>query len=296
MAILGHAHPAVTRAIARAGGAPGARLQPVPRPGPGACWGSASPPPRRAERSSSATAGRRRTRRRSSWPASGPSIAAAGEGRTRSSCSEGSFHGRTYGGLSATAQPKYHEGFEPMLPGFATVPFGDIAALDGARRTGVCAFLVEPIQGESGVRMHPPGLPRGGGGPLPRKGGPPRRRRDPDGARPHRERSSRSTVRRDARHRDARQGAGQRPASGGRGGARGGGRRPSARARHGSTFGGNPVCCAAALAVWTSSNPTGFMDEVAGRGSGSGRDFGRSPHAGPTSGRCGAWGSCSASR
>ncbi len=42
----------------------------------------------------------------------------------------GSFHGRTYGGLSATAQPKFHQGFEPMLPGFVTVPFGDIDALD----------------------------------------------------------------------------------------------------------------------------------------------------------------------
>ncbi|PWB63664.1 MAG: aspartate aminotransferase family protein [Deltaproteobacteria bacterium] len=70
---------------------------------------------------------------------------------------EGSFHGRTYGGLSATGQPRFHKGFEPMLPGFVTVPFGDIAALDAALTDRTCAFLVEPIQGESGVRMHPPG-------------------------------------------------------------------------------------------------------------------------------------------
>jgi acetylornithine/N-succinyldiaminopimelate aminotransferase len=70
---------------------------------------------------------------------------------------EGSFHGRTYGGLSATAQPKFHRGFEPMLPGFKTVPFGEIAALERALSDTVCAFLVEPIQGESGVRVHPPG-------------------------------------------------------------------------------------------------------------------------------------------
>ncbi|MBE0602922.1 MAG: aspartate aminotransferase family protein [Deltaproteobacteria bacterium] len=69
----------------------------------------------------------------------------------------GSFHGRTYGGLSATGQPKFHEGFEPMLPGFVTVPFGDIEALGRALEAGACAFLVEPIQGESGVRMHPEG-------------------------------------------------------------------------------------------------------------------------------------------
>jgi len=70
---------------------------------------------------------------------------------------EGSFHGRTYGGLSATAQPKFHKGFEPLLPGFRTVPFGDAEALDAALTDGTCAFLIEPIQGESGVRMPPPG-------------------------------------------------------------------------------------------------------------------------------------------
>ncbi len=70
---------------------------------------------------------------------------------------DGSFHGRTYGGLSATAQPKYHRGFEPMLPGFRTVPFGDPAGLDRALDDSVCAFFIEPIQGESGVRMHPEG-------------------------------------------------------------------------------------------------------------------------------------------
>ena len=80
-----------------------------------------------------------------------------GEGRHGIVVLEGSFHGRTYGGLSATAQPKFHQGFEPMLPGFATVPLGDIDALDKALTDRVCAFFVEPIQGESGVRMHPPG-------------------------------------------------------------------------------------------------------------------------------------------
>ena len=70
---------------------------------------------------------------------------------------EGAFHGRTYGGLSATAQPKFHRGFEPMVPGFRAVPFGEIAALERALTDSVCAFLVEPIQGEYGVRVHPPG-------------------------------------------------------------------------------------------------------------------------------------------
>jgi acetylornithine/N-succinyldiaminopimelate aminotransferase len=70
---------------------------------------------------------------------------------------EGSFHGRTYGGLSATAQPKLHKGFEPLLSGFRTVPYGDAAALEAALTDRTCAFLIEPIQGESGVRVPPPG-------------------------------------------------------------------------------------------------------------------------------------------
>jgi predicted acetylornithine/succinylornithine family transaminase len=84
----------------------------------------------------------------------------ADQGRERAHeivVAEGSFHGRTYGGLSATAQPKFHKGFEPLLPGFRTVPFGDAAALDAALTDRTCAFLIEPIQGENGVRMPPPG-------------------------------------------------------------------------------------------------------------------------------------------
>ena len=70
---------------------------------------------------------------------------------------EGSFHGRTYGGLSATAQPRLHKGFEPLLPGFRTVPFGDVEALEAALTENTCAFLIEPVQGESGVRVPLPG-------------------------------------------------------------------------------------------------------------------------------------------
>ena len=74
---------------------------------------------------------------------------------------EGAFHGRTYGSLSATPQPKFHAGFDPMLPGFRTVPYGDLDALAAALSPEVCAFLVEPIQGESGVRVPPPGYLEG---------------------------------------------------------------------------------------------------------------------------------------
>jgi predicted acetylornithine/succinylornithine family transaminase len=67
---------------------------------------------------------------------------------------EHSFHGRTYGAISATAQPKYHEGFKPMLPGMVYLPFNDPAALDAAvSEERTAAVVVEPIQGEGGV--HP---------------------------------------------------------------------------------------------------------------------------------------------
>lgn len=65
---------------------------------------------------------------------------------------ENSFHGRTYGAISATAQPKYHEGFSPMLPGMVYLPFNDVAALDGAiSKEKTAAVLIEPLQGEGGV-------------------------------------------------------------------------------------------------------------------------------------------------
>jgi predicted acetylornithine/succinylornithine family transaminase len=70
---------------------------------------------------------------------------------------EASFHGRTYAALTATGQPKYREGFEPLVPGFRYVPYGDLAALEAALGEDVCAVLLEPIQGESGVRVPPPG-------------------------------------------------------------------------------------------------------------------------------------------
>lgn len=64
----------------------------------------------------------------------------------------GSFHGRTLAAVTATAQPKYHEGFEPLPPGFRYGDFNDLAAAEAAMAAGdVCAVLVEPVQGEGGV-------------------------------------------------------------------------------------------------------------------------------------------------
>jgi predicted acetylornithine/succinylornithine family transaminase len=63
----------------------------------------------------------------------------------------GSFHGRTFGALAATDNPAYKEGFEPLPGGFAFTPFNDIDALSDAIDDRTAAFIVEPVQGESGV-------------------------------------------------------------------------------------------------------------------------------------------------
>lgn len=74
------------------------------------------------------------------------------ERRTILACT-GSFHGRTLGSLAATDNPSYREGFEPLPAGFAFTPFNDNAALERALDDRVAAFIVEPVQGESGVNV-----------------------------------------------------------------------------------------------------------------------------------------------
>lgn len=71
---------------------------------------------------------------------------------------EKSFHGRTMGAISATANSKVKQGFQPLLEGFIHVPFNDIAAVEQAIQTtsGLVAILVEPIQGEGGVNIPDP--------------------------------------------------------------------------------------------------------------------------------------------
>ncbi|AQT70209.1 Acetylornithine aminotransferase [Anaerohalosphaera lusitana] len=78
------------------------------------------------------------------------------EGKYKFITTEGSFHGRTYATVTATAQPKYHEGFLPMLPGFEYVPFNDVEALQRAFSDEVAAVMVEPIQGEGGINVATP--------------------------------------------------------------------------------------------------------------------------------------------
>jgi acetylornithine/N-succinyldiaminopimelate aminotransferase len=64
-----------------------------------------------------------------------------------------SFHGRTLATVSATGQPKYHHGFEPLMPGFKHVAYNDLRAMERAMDSHTAAILVEPIQGEGGVNI-----------------------------------------------------------------------------------------------------------------------------------------------
>jgi acetylornithine/N-succinyldiaminopimelate aminotransferase len=71
---------------------------------------------------------------------------------------EGGFHGRTLGSTTATAQPKYHEGLGPLMAGFVYAPFGDLEAVARLIDGETAAIMIEPIQGEGGVRIPPPGF------------------------------------------------------------------------------------------------------------------------------------------
>jgi acetylornithine/N-succinyldiaminopimelate aminotransferase len=74
---------------------------------------------------------------------------------------EKSFHGRTYGALSVTGQPKYHEGMGPMLGGVRTVPYGDLDELRAVVGKSTAAVLVEPLQAEGGLVSPPAGYMAG---------------------------------------------------------------------------------------------------------------------------------------
>ncbi|MGM4964267.1 ornithine--oxo-acid transaminase [Tardiphaga sp. 1201_B9_N1_1] len=70
---------------------------------------------------------------------------------------EGNFHGRTISIVGFSSQAQYRDGFGPFPPGFTCVPFGDAPALAAAITSDTAAFLVEPIQGEGGINVPPPG-------------------------------------------------------------------------------------------------------------------------------------------
>jgi acetylornithine/N-succinyldiaminopimelate aminotransferase len=73
----------------------------------------------------------------------------------------GGFHGRTLGSTAATAQPKYHEGLGPLMAGFVYAPFGDLDAVVQRIDDETAAIMIEPIQGEGGIRIPPDGFLQG---------------------------------------------------------------------------------------------------------------------------------------
>jgi acetylornithine/N-succinyldiaminopimelate aminotransferase len=179
---------------------------------------------------------------------------------------DGGFHGRTLGTLAATGKPSIREPFEPLPPGFSHVPFGDAAALAAAIGPDTAAVLLEPIQGEAGIRVPPP-----------------------DYLEAAREITAaagvllildeiQSGMGRTGRL-FAHQGAGIRPDVVTMAKALGSGYPIGATIAvdevaaaikpgdHGSTFGGNPVACAAALATLDVIEPLleGHVERVAGR-------------------------------
>ncbi len=69
----------------------------------------------------------------------------------------GSFHGRTLATVAATGQDRFRQGFDPIPAGFLSVPYGDIEALKEALDETIAAVMLEPVQGEGGIRVPPPG-------------------------------------------------------------------------------------------------------------------------------------------
>lgn len=185
-------------------------------------------------------------------------------GRTHIVATEGAFHGRTMGALALTSKAAYREPFEP-LPGDVTfVPYGDAAALAAAVTDETAAVVLEPIQGEAGVRVPPAGYLAAA-----------RRACDEHGALLWLDEIQTGVGRTGAwfAHQlpDAQ---GVTPdivtlAKGLGGGIPIGATIGLGRAgallepgNHGTTFGGNPVACAAALAVLDTIEKDGLLDHV----------------------------------
>ncbi|WP_100332102.1 ornithine--oxo-acid transaminase [Bacillus xiapuensis] len=80
------------------------------------------------------------------------------EGQVEIIACEGNFHGRTMGAVSLSSDAEYKRGFGPLLPGIRLVPYGEIEALNAAITSETAAFIIEPIQGEAGIRIPPSGF------------------------------------------------------------------------------------------------------------------------------------------
>ena len=151
---LGHSHPAVTEAVARQA----ATLVHVSN------LHYSAPQARLAELLTTLSFGERVFLCNSGAEANEAALKAArryghanGGERFEVLTTLGSFHGRTFATIAATGQEKVRRGFEPSLPGFRYVPFGDAAAMEEAIGSKTVAILVEPVQGEGGVNVPPKG-------------------------------------------------------------------------------------------------------------------------------------------
>ncbi len=90
----------------------------------------------------------------------GYTVKGIADGRAQIVVAQNNFAGRTTTIVGFSSEAQYRSGFGPFAPGFVTVPFGDAAALEAAITPDTCAFLVEPIQGEAGIVVPPPGYLR----------------------------------------------------------------------------------------------------------------------------------------
>jgi LysW-gamma-L-lysine/LysW-L-ornithine aminotransferase len=153
--LLGHSHPAVTQAILRQA----AQLTNAHQ-----SFGT----PARQEFLDTLTAFLPPTLNRISFANSGAEAieaaikyARVATGRPGVVAAHRAYHGRTFGALGATSDARYREPFIPMLQGFRHVPFDNLDALEEALDHSVAAVIIEPIQGEGGVRMPADGYLRG---------------------------------------------------------------------------------------------------------------------------------------
>ena len=87
----------------------------------------------------------------------GETVKGIAAGETEIVVASGNFHGRTIAIVGFSSDPQYRAGFGPFAPGFRSVAFGDVAALEQAITPRTAAFLVEPIQGEAGIILPPEG-------------------------------------------------------------------------------------------------------------------------------------------
>ncbi|WP_129671875.1 aspartate aminotransferase family protein [Candidatus Chloroploca sp. Khr17] len=84
-----------------------------------------------------------------------------GEGKTAIVAFDGSFHGRTMGALAVTAREKYREPFMPVMPGARFATYNDLASVEAVMGDDVCAVILEPVQGEGGLRVADPAFLQG---------------------------------------------------------------------------------------------------------------------------------------